>query len=84
MDMLTSNLKSIRMDKNISQQELSDKTGISVRCIKYYETLRRMPSVINAYRLSATLDTTIQDLFPYMENEENDETFYSNRTGTEY
>ena len=70
MDMITSNLKEIRTEKNISQQELSEQTGISVRCIRYYENLTRIPSILNAYRLSETLETTIQDIFPYLGNEE--------------
>jgi Predicted transcriptional regulators len=69
MDNITSNLRTVRTEKNISQKELSAKTGISVRCIKYYEALTRLPSLINAYRLSETLDTPITELFPY-----NDET----------
>lgn len=70
MDMITSNLKEIRTEKNISQQELSEKTGISIRCIRYYEALTRMPSILNAYRISATLGTPISEIFPYMRNEE--------------
>ena len=72
MDKITSNLKEIRTEKNISQQELSEQTGISVRCIRYYEalTLTRMPSILNAYRISATLGTPISEIFPYMRNEE--------------
>ena len=65
MDIITSNLRNIRANKNISQKELSARTGISVRCIKYYESLTRLPSLLNAYRLSETLDTPIADLFPY-------------------
>ena len=70
MDKISSNLKEIRTEKNISQQELSEKTGISIRCIRYYEALTRMPSILNAYRISATLDTPISEIFPYMINEE--------------
>ena len=51
--------------KDISQLELSAKTGISVRCIKYYEALTRIPSLLNAYKLSETLETPITELFPY-------------------
>ena len=62
---ITSNLRNIRTEKNISQLELSAKTGISVRCIKYYEALTRIPSLLNAYKLSETLETPITELFPY-------------------
>ena len=65
MENITSNLRNIRTEKNISQLELSAKTGISVRCIKYYEALTRIPSLLNAYKLSETLETPITELFPY-------------------
>lgn len=66
MDNITSNLRDVRQDKNISQKELSDKTGISVRCIKYYESLTRQPSLLNAYRLATSLETSVDELFPYI------------------
>ncbi|SNU04649.1 Helix-turn-helix [Lachnospiraceae bacterium] len=65
MENITSNLRNVRTEKNISQLELSAKTGISVRCIKYYEALTRIPSLLNAYKLSETLETPITELFPY-------------------
>ncbi len=58
-----SNLKDIREHKNISQRELADITGISVRTIRYYETLDAMPSVINAYKLAICLDVSLEELF---------------------
>lgn len=64
---ITSNLKNIRMDRNISQKELSAKTGISVRCIKYYESLKREPSLLNAYKISIILEVPVTEIFPYVE-----------------
>lgn len=62
-----SSLGIIRTEKNVSQKELSAMTGISVRCIKYYEALVQIPSLRNAYRISKSLDTDIETLFPFAE-----------------
>ena len=64
-DKLSSNLRKCRTEKNVSQKELSQMTGISVRCLEYYECLTNIPSLLNAYRLAKTLDTPISELFPY-------------------
>lgn len=62
-----SSLGIIRSEKNISQQELADMTGISLRCIKYYEALVQIPSLKNAYKISQSLNTDLETLFPYAE-----------------
>ena len=60
-------LGNIRIQKNISQQELSDMTGISLRCIQYYEALMQTPSLKNAYKIAQILDANIESIFPYTE-----------------
>ena len=61
---ITSKLKPIREQRKISQQELADISGISVRMIRYYESLDAIPSIINAYKLSQILNVSIDELFP--------------------
>ena len=61
---IVSNLKPIREQRKISQQELADISGISVRMIRYYESLDAMPSIINAYKLSQILEVPLDELFP--------------------
>ena len=61
---IVSNLKPIREQRKISQQELADISGISVRMIRYYESLDAIPSIINAYKLSQILNVSIDELFP--------------------
>ena len=62
-----SSLKIIRTEKKISQKELSNMTGISIRCIKYYEALTQTPTLINAYKISQILDADIETIFPFTE-----------------
>ncbi len=60
-------MREIRIQKNISQKELSERTGLSLRCIQYYETLTTIPSIKNAYRISRCLESSIEQIFPYDE-----------------
>lgn len=62
---VNSNLRYLREQKGISQKELADTTGISLRMIRYYETMAAMPSIINAYKLADCLNTTVDQLFPH-------------------
>ena len=68
MDKIISNLKEVLTEKNISNKELSVNTGISVRCIQYYEDMTNTPSILNAYRLAAYLDVPVEQLFIYETN----------------
>ena len=68
MDKEISNLKEVRTEKNISNKELSANTGISIRCLQYYEDMTNTPSILNAYRLAAYLDIPVEELFTYETN----------------
>ena len=68
MDKVISNLKEVRTEKNISNKELSANTGISIRCLQYYEDMTNTPSILNAYRLAAYLDIPVEELFTYETN----------------
>lgn len=68
MDKVISNLKDVLAEKKISNKELSANTGISVRCIQYYEDMTNTPSILNAYRLAAYLDVPVEQLFIYETN----------------
>ena len=68
MDKVISNLKEVRIEKNISNKELSENTGISIRCLQYYEDMTNTPSILNAYRLAAYLNIPVEELFTYETN----------------
>jgi transcriptional regulator with XRE-family HTH domain len=60
-----SNLKKIREDKNITQKELSERSGVSIRMIQHYEQGVKdiNKSQGNTLRaLANTLDCKIEDL----------------------
>ena len=45
-------LKELRKEKKITQQELAEKTGISINSLKNYECARRVPDRYNLHLLS--------------------------------
>ncbi len=60
-----SKLKLVRIQKGIKQSELSEMSGVPLKCIGNYEQLRRdinHARVDIVYRLSKALDCSIYDL----------------------
>lgn len=61
---LGENLKKIRTSKNITQKELAEKLGVSVRTIQNYESGNREPSIDTLYKVAAALDVKALDFLP--------------------
>lgn len=56
-------VKSLRENKKMTQQELADAIGVSLKTVANYETRGVMPRYRDVYKLLATaLDTSITDL----------------------
>ena len=60
---LKNNLKSIRLEKNISQQQLADMVGVSRNTISSIETGQFNPTAKLALILCIALDQKFEDLF---------------------
>ena len=60
---LKNNLKEIRKEKNISQQELADMVGVSRNTISSLETGQYEPSAKLAFILSIALDKKFEEIF---------------------
>ena len=60
---LKNNLKEIRKEKTISQQELADMVGVSRNTISSLETGQYEPSAKLAYILSIALDKKFEEIF---------------------
>ena len=61
-------LKRFRMEAGMSQQELSDATGISKRMIQQYERGASQPRFSMAEKIAAALRISIEDLLDAKEN----------------
>ena len=55
-------LKKIRTSKNLSQTELSKKTGFPQTTISDWENNKYLPDVMDALKLSAALKVTLSQL----------------------
>jgi putative transcriptional regulator len=60
---LKNNLKQIRKEKNISQQELADMVGVSRNTISSLETGQYEPTAKLAFILAIALDKKFEDIF---------------------
>ncbi len=58
------NVKKIRNEMGMTLEKLSKKTALSASAINLIENGKRVPSVINAFKLSAALETDLGTLFP--------------------
>lgn len=61
----TTKIKEIRKNKGISQKELAERAGISLKALQAYEQNFRpleRASAIDVYQIAKALDTTIEEL----------------------
>lgn len=69
---IPSNLKSVREMKEMTQQELADKSGINIRMIEHYEQGSkniRKASAETVYYLAKALECDMEDLLDDMSND---------------
>ena len=62
------NIKSVRTEKNLSQQELGNKTGISNTVISAYENERKTPGLTTVATIARALGVSIDRLYYGDEN----------------
>ena len=59
------NIKKLREEKNLTQQQLADATGISVRTIISIEKGRQFPTLLSAMRIAHYFSLSVDQLFEY-------------------
>ena len=62
---LTSKVYEARVDLDITQQQLADATGISVRTIISIEKGRQFPTLLSAMRIAHYFSLSVDQLFEY-------------------
>lgn len=58
-------LRAERKNKNLSLQELSEKTGLPFQTLSTYENCMRRPLLMQAVRIAAYFDTTVESFIEY-------------------
>lgn len=61
--MLSNNLKELRHKEKMTQKEVSEILGITVRAYQNYESGRRTPSLKMALKLSNMFKCSVDDIF---------------------
>ncbi len=59
------NLKRIRKERGVSQSSLSERSGVNIRMIQYYEQGVKdinVAAALTVYKLAQALDCTVEDL----------------------
>lgn len=65
---LYNRLKELRARDGLSQGELGQRAGVSRQTISLIERGDYSPSVTLALRIAAIFQTTVEDIFSYLEN----------------
>ena len=58
-------IKKIRNEKNLTQEELAEKVGVSTVWIGYIETGYRIPNLKMVYKVARALGVKVKDIFPF-------------------
>ncbi len=69
---MENHLEQIRTQKGLTQQELADLAGVSRQTIISLERGRYNPSITLAFRLARLFGVTVEELFIYSEEQNND------------
>jgi transcriptional regulator with XRE-family HTH domain len=62
-ELLSENLKAIRKDKKLSQQDIADRSGILASTYSRIETMKVTPSIETVERIANAIDVPIVELF---------------------
>ncbi len=56
-------LKQLRIDKEMTQKDLSEKIGVSQQQVSLYESGEVLPSMKVALKIADALDSTLDEIF---------------------
>ena len=59
-------LKQARLELGLTQTQLANKVGISVRAYQFIEHEYKQPRVLTALKIANVLNRTVEELFGYM------------------
>lgn len=55
----------IRQEKNMTQEQLAEASGVSRNTISSIECNRHVPSILHALKIADALDVDVYDIFSY-------------------
>ena len=81
---LTSKVHEARVDLGITQQQLADATGISVRTIISIEKGRQFPTLLSAMRIAHYFSLSVDQLFEYKYDDNSEKEKTNDKRGIHY
>ncbi|MDD4938392.1 MAG: helix-turn-helix transcriptional regulator [Candidatus Shapirobacteria bacterium] len=63
-NILGDNIRKIRTNKGITQDELASKCGFYRTYINLIETSKRLPSSLSLYKIAFALEVAVDELYP--------------------
>lgn len=57
-------LKQVRINNNLTQEEVARKANVGTRSYQDHEAGKRVPNVYTAQRIAKALNATVEELFP--------------------
>lgn len=58
-------IQKIRQEKDLTQEKLAEKVGVSTTWIGYIETGYRRPNLKMIYKIARALGVNVKDIFPF-------------------
>ena len=58
-------IQRVRKEKELTQEKLAEKIGVSTTWIGYIETGYRIPNLKMIYRIANALGVKVKDIFPF-------------------
>lgn len=65
MELLQTSIKQLRMEHNLTQEQLADQVGAVRQTIAYLERGEYMPSLALAWRISRVFNKSIEEVFTF-------------------
>jgi len=62
---LGKSIKRVRKQKQLTQEELSNKVKVTPKYIQFIESAKRKPSLKTLYRIAKALKIKVKDLMPF-------------------
>ena len=56
-------LKSLRKERNLTLEQLSKKSGLSIVSLSFYETNKKKPTLVNVQKLATGLECEFEELY---------------------
>ncbi|HEX9059405.1 MAG TPA: helix-turn-helix transcriptional regulator [Clostridia bacterium] len=58
-------IKRLRKAKGLTQEQLAEKAGISMKYVQFIENAHRIPALKTLYKIARVLGVKVEEIFPF-------------------